>query len=133
MRIFLEKQITIEEKKIMVRFIIKNTHVKMGIKISSWAYSDREALKAGVNIFKNLPRILGEKFPNFLGSWEEFDEIQLRTCCRDLEWWIVNYSEGKFSECKEEYYPIKRYCFPWWGEIKCKSSKNVRIYAYGEK
>ena len=31
-----------------------------------------------MNIFKNLPRILGEKFPSFWGSGEEFDEIQLR-------------------------------------------------------
>ena len=54
-----------------------------------WGFSGgclEVVLGAGVNIFKNSPRILGEKFPNFLGSWEEFDEIQLRTCCRDLEW-----------------------------------------------
>ena len=37
-------------------------------------------IDAGVNIFKNSPRILGEKFPNFLGSGEEFNEIQLSAC-----------------------------------------------------
>ena len=57
---------------------------------------------AGMNIFKNSPRILGEKFPNFLGSGEEFNEIQLRACCRYLEWGSINYLEGNFSECKEE-------------------------------
>ena len=57
---------------------------------------------AGVNIFQNLPRVIGEKFPNFLGSGEEFDEIQFHACFCDLGWRSVNYLEGNFSECKEE-------------------------------
>ena len=44
---------------------------------------------SGVNIF-----YIGEKFPNFLGSGEEFEEIQFCSCFRDLE--------GNFSEYKEE-------------------------------
>ena len=42
-------------------------------------------------------RIIGEKFPNFLGSGEEFDEIQLSVSCHYLEWGSVNYMEGNFS------------------------------------
>ena len=56
----------------------------------------------GVNIFKNSPRILGEKFANLLGSGEEFDDIKFCVCCSDLRWGSVNYLEGNFSECKEE-------------------------------
>ena len=55
-----------------------------------------------MNIFQNLPRVIGEKFPNFLGSGEEFDEIQFNACCCDLGWRSVNSLEGNFSECKEE-------------------------------
>ena len=31
-----------------------------------------------MNIFQNSPRIIGEKFLNFFGSGEEFDEIEIR-------------------------------------------------------
>ena len=55
-----------------------------------------------VSIFKNSPRILGEKFPNFLGYGEEFDEIQFRARCRDLGRGSDIYLEGNFSEYKEE-------------------------------
>ena len=58
--------------------------------------------EAGVNIFQNSPRIIGEKFSIFLGSGKDFDEIQFRTCFCDLGWGSVNYLEENFSECKEE-------------------------------
>ena len=51
-----------------------------------------------MNIFQNSPRKIGEKFPNFLGSGEEFDEIQFQAYCRDLGLGSVNYLEGNFSE-----------------------------------
>ena len=77
---------------------------------------------SGVNIFQNFPRIIGEKFLNFLGSWEEFDEIQFCACFFNLGWRSVNYLAGNFAECKEEYYPIKGYCFKWWRGIKWKQA-----------
>ena len=52
---------------------------------------------SGVNIF-----YIGEKFPNFLGSGEEFEEIQFCSCFRELAWRMENYLEGNFSEYKEE-------------------------------
>ena len=55
-----------------------------------------------MNIFQNLLRVIGEKFPNFLGSGEEFAEIQFNASCCDLGWRSVNYLEGNFSECMEE-------------------------------
>ena len=42
------------------------------------------------------------KVSQFLGSGEEFDEIQFQACCRDLGLGSVNYLEGNFSECKDE-------------------------------
>ena len=60
------------------------------------------ASRPGVNIFQNSPRKIGEKFPNFLGSGEEFDEIQFQTCCHNLGVGSDNYLEGSFSECKDE-------------------------------
>ena len=57
-----------------------------------------KVLFAGVNIFRNLLRIMGEKFPNLLGSGEEFNEIQFHTCCCNLGWGSVNYLEGNFFE-----------------------------------
>ena len=54
------------------------------------------------NFFQNSPRIIGEKFPNFLGYGEEFDEIQFRARCRDLGRGSDIYLEGNFSEYKEE-------------------------------
>ena len=58
--------------------------------------------RAGVNIFQNSPRNIGEKFPNFLGYGEEFDEIQFHARCRDLGRGSDIYLEGNFSEYKEE-------------------------------
>ena len=49
--------------------------------------------RPGVNIFQNSPRKIGEKFPNFLGSGEEFDEIQFQACCHNLELGSDNYLE----------------------------------------
>ena len=48
-----------------------------------------------MNIFQNLPRKIGEKFFNILGSVEEFDDIQFQACCCDLGLGSVNYLEGK--------------------------------------
>ena len=56
----------------------------------------------GVNIFQNSPRIIGEKFPHFLGSGEEFDDIQFRMCFCDFGWGSVNNLKGNISERKEE-------------------------------
>ena len=53
-----------------------------------------------MNIFHNSPRIIGEKFTNFLASGEEFDEIQSRACFCNLGWGSVNYFEGNFSDIK---------------------------------
>ena len=97
---------------------------RQGVQLN-WAPTATNTLNtAGVNIFQNSPRKIGEKFPNFLGSGEEFDEIQFQAYCYNLELG----REGNFPECKDEYYPIKSYCFPWWSGIKCKLSKNVAIY-----
>ena len=50
-----------------------------------------------MNIFRNSPRIIWEKFSNVLGSGEELDEIQIRACSCDLEWGNVNYLEGNLK------------------------------------
>ena len=55
-----------------------------------------------MNIFQNSPRNIGEKFPNFFGYGEEFDEIQFHARCRDLGRGSDIYLEGNFSEYKEE-------------------------------
>ena len=52
-------------------------------------------LQPGGNIFQNSPRIIREKFPNFLGSGEKFYEIQFCVCFCDLGWGSVNNLEGK--------------------------------------
>ena len=55
-----------------------------------------------MDIFQNLPRKIGEKFSNFLGSGEDFDEIEFQAYCRNLRLGSVNYLKGKFSKCKED-------------------------------
>ena len=109
--------------------IFENVHPCLRHISNKFIFEEEEIkiLWAGVNIFQNSPRKIGEKFPNFLGSGEEFDEIQFQACCHNLGLGSDNYLEGNFSECKNEYYPFRRYCFPWWSGIKCKLSKNVAI------
>ena len=54
---------------------------------------ERLAATTGMNIFQNLPRLIGEKLPSFLESGEELDEIQFRMGFCDLGWGSVNYLE----------------------------------------
>ena len=54
------------------------------------------------------------KSSSILGSGEEFDETQLRACCRDLGWGSVDYLKRSFSECKVDHNQIKFViCYNW--------------------
>ena len=83
--------------------------------------------EAGVNIFRNSPRIIGEKFSNFLGSGEEFDEIQSRACFCNLGWESVNYFWETFLNLKRNSTKIKCIVSHHEGELNANYPKMSRF------
>ena len=60
---------------------------------------------------------------NFLGSWEEFDEIQFCVCCCDLVWVSVRYLEKTFLIVKRNSIQSKGIVCHHEGEINADYSK----------
>ena len=88
------------------------------IQLDSWA---------GENIFQISPRIIGEKFPLFLGSGEEFDETQFRTCFCNLGRGSVNYLEGTFLSVKRNSMQLKGIVSHDEGELNANYPKMSRF------
>ena len=70
-----------------------------------------------MNIFQNLPSIIGEKFPNFLGSGEEFDDIQFNAC------FLATWDGEVLTTWRETFLNVRR---------KRTQLKNIVSYDEGE-